>query len=236
MDIALAVTELKLRRKFEFFTSVSSTNQYLKDNPDCDVAIALTQTEGRGRFGRKFESDKGGLYFSFRSNPKDYKLATIAAAVAVCVTLENRYGLKPEIKWVNDILLDGKKLCGILAEGSLPDSLIIGIGINIRNEFTGNLVNTATRLRDYIPEKIAIGPLIHDIIISFESMMKVKPERLIAAYKSRIMHFGIPIYVNEADRMYTVTAYDVDLDGNLVVKDKTGETYHLSSAQVFIRL
>ena len=98
------------------------------------VIIAEKQSAGRGRRGRSFASPGlGSVYASFVFPPPERpaeQLITALAAVAVCEALEKEAGLKPVIKWVNDILIDGKKVCGILAE-SVPMAVILGIGVNI---------------------------------------------------------------------------------------------------------
>jgi BirA family biotin operon repressor/biotin-[acetyl-CoA-carboxylase] ligase len=114
----------------------------------CSVYIADTQTAGRGRMGRAFYSPKGsGLYLSLLycpetgvQNPARF---TAAAAVAVCASLEGLYGVECRIKWVNDIFVNGKKVCGILSEGvsnfetGQVESVVVGLGVNIREAKDG---------------------------------------------------------------------------------------------------
>lgn len=106
------------------------------------LAAASTQTAGRGRVGRKFYSPAGnGIYFSFVHVPRgavtDPAAYTAGAAVAVCRAVEALFGVTAQIKWVNDVYVRGKKICGILTEGfSAPGSgrieaAVVGIGINI---------------------------------------------------------------------------------------------------------
>lgn len=149
------------------FEEVSSTNAIAKElaencencaAPHGTVAIANSQTSGRGRLGRSFESPDGsGLYMSIVlrpcnkqrecdnsvSNIFDPALVTVAAGVAVAHSLKNVCCLDANIKWVNDILIDEKKLCGILAEGVIDaysgrlNAIVLGIGINLRVPETG---------------------------------------------------------------------------------------------------
>ena len=92
---------------------------------DCDegiTVVATKQTAGRGRLGRSFLSKRGGVYFSIVLHPKKQEketlFITVAAAVAAARAIESVSGKKCDIKWVNDIYINGKKVCGILAEGS----------------------------------------------------------------------------------------------------------------------
>ncbi|MBR3867133.1 MAG: biotin--[Butyricicoccus sp.] len=126
---------------------VDSTNtrikqEYAAQKPDGFTLIARQQTAGRGRLGRTFASPASdGLYLSvlLRPNlpPEQINFITTAAAVAVCRAIEAVAGFTPGIKWVNDILMHGRKLCGILVEagftgGGTLDYAVLGIGINLR--------------------------------------------------------------------------------------------------------
>ena len=138
-----------LRRRelrVEVVRSVSSTNTVLKARAERgedagSVLIALEQTAGRGRMGRGFYSPEGsGLYMSVLYRPSsplsDAVRITACAAVAVAETIEELSGRPAQIKWVNDVLVDGKKVCGILTEASLDCEsgvfryLIVGVGVN----------------------------------------------------------------------------------------------------------
>lgn len=132
--------------RLEVFSVIGSTNDVLKDRaaagaPHGTAAIADCQTGGRGRLGRRFDSPPGsGIYLSVLLRPDcpaaELMTLTAQAAVAVSRAIERVCGVRPGIKWVNDLLLDGKKICGILTELSLEAEsgrvawAIIGIGIN----------------------------------------------------------------------------------------------------------
>lgn len=122
------------------FDSISSTSQYIKDDwsslEDMTFVVAKTQTQGHGRFERKWEDQKGkNLLFSLLiKNPLLLnKAERLSALVAVCIRrCLTYYGIKHvSIKWPNDIYIKDKKVCGILLESQLPNYLIIGIGINV---------------------------------------------------------------------------------------------------------
>lgn len=126
------------------FASLGSTNQTLRDwarrgEPEGTVVIADRQVRGRGRMGRDWHSPAGcNLYLSIlvrpRLKPDRASLLTLLAAAAVAETLDRSLGLQPQIKWPNDILLDGKKCCGILIEmessREVIDHAVVGIGLN----------------------------------------------------------------------------------------------------------
>ena len=144
---------------------VDSTNTYCKDlarkgAPQGTVVIADCQTGGKGRRGRSFVSPPGvGLYLSYLMRPdsgiENISEITCWTAVAVCEAISDCFGLEPQIKWVNDVLMNKKKICGILTEASFEaesgtiDSLVIGIGINVnekRSDFPDELEKIATSI------------------------------------------------------------------------------------------
>ncbi|MBR6501944.1 MAG: biotin--[Clostridia bacterium] len=138
------------------FKKIDSTNIYAKTlasegYKDGTVVVAREQTAGKGRLGRTFFSKRGGLYFSVILRPykslNDTVFITTAAAVAAARAIEKVSGKKCEIKWVNDIYINNKKVCGILTEGAITpdgslDYAILGVGINLfapKGGFPSNL-------------------------------------------------------------------------------------------------
>lgn len=137
--------KLQKNVKFFAFKKIDSTNIYAKNlaKDGCDeatVVLANEQTAGKGRLGRTFLSRHGGLYFSVVLRPKndvkDIIFITVAAAVAAAHAIESVSDKKCEIKWVNDIYINNKKVCGILTEGGFNTNgeleyAILGVGINL---------------------------------------------------------------------------------------------------------
>ena len=138
-----------ISEKVHVFDSVDSTNDVLKDMarkgaPSGTVVISDCQTGGKGRRGRSFASPKGvGIYFSYLFKPESGfdKISNLTSwtAIAVSDAIYNAYGIDSQVKWVNDLLMNRKKICGILtevtveAESGLIDNCIIGIGIPLRS-------------------------------------------------------------------------------------------------------
>ena len=134
--------------EIQYFDSLPSTNTLLRElagqgAPEGTVVLAGSQSAGRGRMGRPFYSPEGtGLYLSILLKPRDLspgesmQLTTMAAA-ALCLAIEETTGKKPLIKWVNDLYLDGKKICGILTEASFSmetgmiEDAVLGLGLNL---------------------------------------------------------------------------------------------------------
>ncbi len=163
-----------------YFDSIDSTNKYARDNnipSDC-LIIAGEQTKGRGRFDRIWESEKGTnilltIAKSFRI--KHSALINFYASYIVYKTLTELFGdgeNRFELKWPNDILLGGKKICGILTElrniNSDEKKFYIGIGINVnQNEFSESINNKTTSLAKYFNRKSDISDLIAHIMKNF---------------------------------------------------------------------
>jgi BirA family biotin operon repressor/biotin-[acetyl-CoA-carboxylase] ligase len=117
------------------------------------VVVAATQNAGRGRLGRVFESPEGGVYFSLVLSGKDIvnpDLVTTSASLAVSRAMERLTGIKTDIKWVNDLYFNGKKVCGILCESFTANGKrfsVIGVGINLSTEnFPDEIKNVAASL------------------------------------------------------------------------------------------
>lgn len=148
---------LNLDLNVKVFDELISTNLYAK-NAQCGAIFALRQTNGKGRKGKTFFSGEGGLYFSlsfpvkngeakigeFRI-PTECGVFTIAAGIAVCKALRN-LNFDAKLKWVNDVFFNGKKACGILAEGFF-DKVVIGIGVNLDSVIPYSLRKTAVSLK-----------------------------------------------------------------------------------------
>lgn len=229
--------------------TVNSTNSYAKDlgingGIHGTVVIANHQTAGRGRLGREFFSPKdSGLYMSFIIRPDKIRIApsllTVAAGVAVCRAITSVTDKVPQIKWVNDIFLNGKKICGILAESgtstnsSVLDYIIVGIGLNVSTAselFPGKLRDIAGSL---FPQNINRSKIAAEIINEFEKIiLSNNVEVLIDEYKSYSLILDKKISFTKNGETFTGTAVDINTEGNLVVDLENGETLALKSGEV----
>ncbi len=219
--------------------SVDSTNEYIKrgDFDEDTAVIAKRQTGGRGTKGRSFSSEDGGLYISVLRCHKNFPAADafkvmIGACVAVCKTLES-LGLNPVIRWANDVLINGKKICGTLIEntfsgGNISRS-ITGMGININNELPPELKNIATSAKCELDRKIPIDTVKNTLLSNLEKSFTVKD------YKKYINWFNGEITVKTDKESYVATALDVEEDGRLLV-ERGGNTLRLCAAEVSLRL
>lgn len=237
-----------------FLAETDSTNLYLKkisdSLPEGAVVIADRQTAGRGRFKRVFHSPENcGIYMSILLRPeihaKDAVLITAAAAVSVCEAIEKLCGEKTQIKWVNDILLDSKKVCGILAESVLNpkngtiERAIVGIGINVYSPEKG----FAPEIKDiagFISEKNE-GNLRNRLCAEITNRLvyyskNITQKEFLAKYRSLSAVVGKKINVISNERKAPATALDIDESCRLLVEydDKTRE--YLNSGEISIKL
>ena len=275
--LSKAVLEYELKQAFpefagshiECFESIDSTNTYAKKLAAQDptkyhhaIITAETQTSGRGRIGRTFESPAGtGVYLSLIITPQSGitqpAVITASAAVAVCRAIKKLYGVQPAIKWINDIYVqnDGvlKKAVGILTEGitnfetGLIESAVIGIGVNIKP--SDKIKKSAAK---DIAGFVTLAPQIDDnqqptptptrarfIAQIAGEVFKILDEPLkniISEYKSLMFMLGQTLQVHpligDDSTTYTAKAIDIDENAGLVVELKDGTTKTLSSGEV----
>lgn len=174
-------------KRIVFLREVGSTNEYAKElasygAKEGTVVLAETQTAGRGRLGRAWISPKGGLYFSVILRPRisasEAVKLVFVAGLAVARILEEVCGLHVEIKKPNDVLVNGKKISGILAEtnttGEKVNYTIIGIGINVnfdvKETLPKELAKNATSLENELDKKIRLEQLFKALIEKLESL------------------------------------------------------------------
>jgi len=214
------------------------------------VVIANSQTAGRGRRGRFFYSPSGrGIYMSVVLRPKllpfnSPELVTIFAAVAVCKTIElisieqeasdspNWRNLR--IKWVNDIFLNGKKICGILTEVA-HDTIVVGIGINFTAPSGGypkelDSIPGALFEMNHVP--ISKSQFIADIINHLDC--PPTSTQILKDYKERLIMLDRAIIVHDYNSSYMATALDVDDTGGLIVRNTEGKIQTLVAGEISI--
>lgn len=222
-------------------TETDSTNRVAKElarqgAAHGTVVSALRQTAGRGRLGRSFFSPEGGIYLSVvlrpQLPPEDRALMTPMAAVAVCRTVEALCGVSPRIKWVNDLYLGDKKLCGILCEGA-GDAVIVGVGLNYAmpcEGFPSDIPATALYPAEGGP--VSRRELAEAIA---KAVAAAQPHECISEYRRRNLVPGKDITVHPVGGApYSAKALDIDDRGRLVVQTPDS-TLTLDSGEVSIR-
>lgn len=235
------------------FKEIDSTNneakRLLKERPvaelDGTVITADSQTGGRGRVeGRRFFSPAGtGLYMSLILRPSDSlistDLITPAAGVAVCRTIERLSGRKAGIKWVNDIILDGKKVCGILTEGVLSpegqiEALILGIGVNVREpeggfpEELSSIVTavTSSSVKEEDTATLTTDSFLEELLCQLSKALSAEfTDETISSYQNRSLVVGKRVTVLAGNETYQAEVLEVTKKCHLIVRplDATGE-------------
>ena len=226
------------------FHSIDSTNTEAKrliraDSPLPFLLCAEAQTAGRGRLGRSFYSPEGsGLYMSLafqaEGEMNDAVTMTGAAAVAVCEALEEFGVGKAKIKWVNDIYIRMKKVCGILCEAVHLEKavIVIGIGINCTTEdFPEELQNTAGSVGNI--DRNALAASVTEKLMYYKDNAANRP--WIREYKRRSLVLGEKINYTENGTVRTAEAVDIDNNGGLVINEN-GHVKTLSTGEITVRI
>lgn len=206
------------------------------------LLVAEEQTAGRGRQGKSFYSPPmTGIYMTLVTHPQaklqSAVAITTAAAVAVCKAVEKLTDQRPQIKWVNDVYLNGKKICGILTEAvtdfesGTVDSVLIGIGMNIRTVAFPDSVENGASLQSNVRRADFIACIANTLL----AMMGASYDSFIEDYRSRSMLIGRPIRFIQDGIATPATAVAIDACGGLVVCLEDGSQTTLRSGEISIR-
>lgn len=241
------------RERIQVHEVLDSTNSYAKElarqgAAEGTVVIAGHQTAGRGRLGRSFHSPKNtGLYFSLILRPDcpadQLMHLTCAAAVAACDAVERACGLRPGIKWINDLTLGGKKLGGILTELSFGNNgnvayAVIGIGINCHPEtLPEELQGLACSLSDFT-DPVDIARLASELLLALEEMNRqllTDRVNIMERYRQNCVTLGRQVRVISPQGTETGIAQQVNDDGSLRVLFEKGQQKDVNSGEVSVR-
>lgn len=214
------------------------------------IVISEEQTNGKGRLGRSFYSPANtGIYMSIilklSLTTMDSVLITTSSAVAICDAIEKLTGINCQIKWINDIYLNGKKIAGILAEtftnfeSKTIDYLILGIGLNFtqpKNDFPEELRKIASSLFEHNNSTINRNLLCAEIANNILNMIsKIENYDFISEYKKRSIVLNQDIIYTSKGISLIGKAIDIANDGSLIVKNSDGSTKILNSGDITIR-
>lgn len=250
-----------LGRNIVYFDQVDSTNNYAKKIAleGCEegtLIVADCQTYGRGRLGRDWSSpSKKGIWMSLVLRPNisfdEIQMLTLAASVAVVQALFEVTQIKAGIKWPNDIIINGKKVCGILVEMNMEiqniNFLVLGIGLNVnqqKEDFPEEILDKATSLKMHLEslgfQKILKrSELIAAILLKFEAIYdKVKCgafEDILSEWKKYTVTLGKEVSIIYKDHQYRGIAQDLTKDGKLIVKCEDGTVKEVFSGEVSVR-
>lgn len=233
-------------RKVIHLAAVASTidearSEVLSGAAQGTVVISDKQTAGRGRLGRTWLSPRGGIYLSIILYPAidDFPYLIMVASLAVARTIKSVTGLQTQIKWPNDILIDGRKVGGILIESGLQqvtgDYAIVGIGLNANvsvARFTG-VALPATSLADELGRDVSRLKLVRKLLVEFERLyLSLPSEAVFQEWRSSLVTLGREIIARSGERVYQGTAEDVASDGRLILRTRDGSKLTLAAGDV----
>lgn len=241
-------------RKIYIFDTIDSTNIYAKSiaaegAKDGTLVTAEAQTAGKGRMGRSFCSPSGGnIYMSVILRPQtdleSSQLITSCIAVATAEAIDSICSTDVKIKWVNDLFLGGKKICGILTEASLNfengrlDYAVAGIGINlqsVKDSFSDQLTEIATSIEDEtgsIPDRCR---LIAEILKNIDLYMSnIEKRNFLDEYRRRSFIIGERVSVSKFDSERIASAVGISDNAGLIVRYDDGSQETLNSGEARI--
>lgn len=234
-------------------TNITAVDAAMHGAAEGYVIIAEKQCSASGRMGRVWNSPIGGLWFSIilrpHINPENVAQLTLLSGVAVVKALRCIYETEQvKIKWPNDVLLEGKKICGILSEMKLDengmvDYAILGIGINVnllQSDFSEELQNIASSLLlstgKYIGCDEVLQKVLQEITCLYEDWLEHGPESLFAQWKQYSCTLGKKVLVKDNDRIiFSGTAVDMGAQGSLLVRNEEGIQRSFDFGEISIR-
>ena len=250
-------TMLGLVKRSSFITAlieyeeIDSTNRVAKElavqgGAEGTLVLAKRQNGGKGRLGRSFFSPEGGMYMSMILRPTITAdralLITTCAAVAVARAMERVCDVTAGIKWVNDIFVNGKKVCGILAEAGLsstsanPEYVVLGIGINVKKQSVPEGLKEIVGCLEDNGQTVLKEDLIVAVWEEFGELYRnLSTAVYMEEYKARSILLGkeVTVYAPEGD--YTAIVTDIDKEGHLII-NKNERREELSFGEISVRL
>ena len=238
-------------RRIVYLTSTTSTMDVARQGaeagaPDGTIVFAEEQTKGRGRFDRAWVSPSGkNLYLTLVTRPPLGRLRSlgIIAPLAVALAVEDSTGLRPRIKWPNDVLIDGRKLSGVLIESEISGSAVqyalVGPGINVNFDIeqSPEIAAIATSIKRELGREVSREELLAAFLNHFEALYEDAPkgDAAFQEWRSRLDTLGREVCVTFGDQLYEGTAEDVDRDGNLILVQPDGSRRIVEAGEVTLR-
>jgi BirA family biotin operon repressor/biotin-[acetyl-CoA-carboxylase] ligase len=234
-DLLLPCEFPDLEQRIHYFPEIGSTMDAARElakkgEEEGTIVIAEAQTRGRGRLSREWLSPEGGIYFTIILRPKISPAyaprINLMAAIAVAATIRKLFGLKADLKWPNDVLIAGKKVCGILAEMDAEMDVVnfvnVGMGINANNSVT-RFEKTATSLKEALGREISRKEFLSALIGEIERRQPLLMEAdFLKEWKRLSATLNKEVRVMSMGEELTGQAIDIDATGALILKGKDG--------------
>jgi BirA family biotin operon repressor/biotin-[acetyl-CoA-carboxylase] ligase len=254
-DIKLGLETKQFGRNVIFYEEVESTQNIanelvLKGAEEGTIVLAERQVKGRGRLQRNWVTGEGkaiamSIILKPKIPPKVAPQLTLLAAVAVASAISKVTNLKPSIKWPNDILINNKKVCGILTEmhgdSDLISSVIVGIGINVnqeKDEFPNDIISRATSIRIEEGKKILRSKIVQAILMEMEKLYAIFLEKgfvpIKLLWESYAISLGREITATTYSETIVGKALGITDEGQLLLEDEEGKIHTIYSADISI--
>ena len=233
-----------------YYPVTTSTNdiarqQALAKCPEGTAVIADRQTSGRGRLKREWVTPQGNIVVSVVLYParKELPFLTMLAALAVQCGIRKTTGLKCQLKWPNDVLINGKKVCGILLESRAAansvDYAIIGIGINVNMKLADypEISAIATSLADETGEEVSRAATLQNLFVEMEKLyLRLQAgESILAEWRENLVTLGKQIHVRAGDDVFEGIAEAVAEDGSLLLRCADGRSMTFTAGDVTLK-
>lgn len=234
------------KRPFRFFETINSTNDAAREwlNEDVDVplgavVVADEQTSGRGRMGRVWKTPPGqalavSMILRPKLDPENLQRITMLGGVAVADAIAECLSKDiVHLKWPNDVQIEGRKVCGVLAEavwlGNTLQAVILGIGINVRVQFSDvKLAEIATNIQDHTDQVVSRFDLLQLLIKRLDFWCeKVNDPILVASWRKHLSTLGEQVQIQTQSGLVQGLASDVDNAGALIVVDDDGHQHRI---------
>ncbi len=236
-----------------YYANVCTSTQDLADilakggAPEGTITLCEEMSKGRGRLGREWIAGRGGLWFTLVLRPQQIKalqLVPLMASICVAEAINEVLNLDPKVKWPNDVLINERKVAGILVEGRIEAHgviyLLVGVGVNVNNSLPESLRDYAISLRDLIGYPIPRTPLLKKVLELIDKyyayLIASDIEQIINRWRKLNSTIGRKVRVHLInDVIIEGLAKDVDLDGSLYIETERGLIKVLSGDVVHLR-
>jgi BirA family biotin operon repressor/biotin-[acetyl-CoA-carboxylase] ligase len=232
--VACPLFNMIIGSKLYYFDTISSTNDYAKtllyEAPEGTVILADEQTDARGRHGTSWYSPPGGLWMSVMLRPEKTTLVSIAAGVAVCTSLHT-FGIAPGLKWPNDIIMNRKKIGGILIE-IVDEHVIVGIGVNLNiRKFPQELREIASSVfletKKHLDKKMFFDLLCRELDDCYDMLKHDQDRDILSKWRDYTILLGQRVTIQAGEGTIDGKVLDIGLNGALIVLRPDGSIEHV---------
>lgn len=207
----------------------ASTQQYSRGVSVAEdtVFVASNQSEGRGRLDRRFVSLEGGCYFTLVTELEGNNPLSFVPLISVAVaTVMLKYGIDAHVKWPNDILVGGKKICGILSNAD-AEYAYLGVGINVFNDISG-ISDIAVSMYGIGVKNISRAEIIADVLKEFYMLRKREFSEILSLYEKYLNIYGRDIAVRQGEKIIEGTVCGISSEGFLLLENEQGTVVVMS--------